>query len=133
METIDALLELHGLRGIMPEERPREVRDRAVDESALKKLFWDYGSEDPFLTNLYVGFVVGALARNQHALAMTQRGQRATVYAGGLAVHMSYNTRSHKWQIMLDRTIPANVKKRALAEEARLVRRRVAGVSEAEQ
>jgi hypothetical protein len=133
METIDALLELHGLRGLMPEERSREVRARAVDESALEALFWDYRARDPFLTSLYVGFVVGALARHQHILAMTKRGHRATVHAGDLAVQMSYNSHDHRWQIVLDKTIPETVKARARVEKARLVQQSLARVSGAGQ
>ena len=125
--TIDVLLEFHGMRGRMPEERPREARQKAVDENALKQFFLDFESEDPFLANLYVGFVVGALARHQHALVMTQKGNRVVVHAGDLPVAMTYH--KGKWLIILKKTIPQSIRRRAEAEKERLSRQSIAKAS----
>ncbi len=124
MATIDALLDLHGMRGRMPEERSDETRRKAVDETALKRLFLDFESEDPFLANLYVGFVVGVLARHQHMLVLTRRGNRATVHAGDLPVKMM--KKNDHWLIVLKKTIPDAIRKRAEAEQQRLKQQRIA-------
>jgi hypothetical protein len=124
METVKALLELHGLYGRMPDERTDADKKRGVDEQALKVLIADYDTEDPFITNLYVGFVVGALARHQHKLPMTRTGNRAVFHAGKVAVVMAF--RDGSWRIVLGPSIPEEIKRRARIEKRRVAEKSVA-------
>lgn len=117
MKTIEELLILHDLKGRMPEERTDLDRRRAVDEKALGRLFVDYDSEDPFLRSLYVGFLAGALARHQHALAITRTGDRAVAHAGPVQVVMV--NRQGRWLIALDKSIPGEIKTRAMEARER--------------
>jgi hypothetical protein len=116
--TVESLLKLHDVWRRQPEERSSAARRRPVDEDALKGLVYDYGKMDPFFANLYVGFVVGALARYQTRLGVTVRGDRAEVQAGALQVVMRRVDRS--WRVDLARTVPEQIKARARAEKRRL-------------
>lgn len=123
METVDKLLTLHGVQGKLPEDRSAEARRRAVDQAALETLFVDFDEHDPFLANLYVGFVVGVLSRHQQALIMTRKGHRAVLHAGKVGVVMTLVDR--QWRIDLGRTVPEVIKKRARAELERVGKARV--------
>ncbi len=118
LATVESLLKLHDVWRKQPEERSSESRQRSVDNDALKELVYELEKEDPFFANLYVGFVVGALARYQTRLGVTIRGDRAEVQAGALQVVMRRVDRS--WRVDLDRTIPEEIKARARAEKRRL-------------
>lgn len=116
--TVESLLKLHDVWRKQPEERTRESRQRPVDKGALRELVYELEKEDPFFANLYVGFVVGALARYQTRLGVIVRGDRAEVQAGALQVVMRRVDRS--WRVDLERTIPEPIKARARAEKRRM-------------
>jgi hypothetical protein len=126
-DTARELLSLHGLAGRQPEDRNEADRNKPVDHRALSALFTDYASTDPFLADLYVGFLVGALARNQSSLRAAEAGDRATVEAGKLAV--SLERRGGRWLISLASSIPDEIKRRALEEKVRYDAARAAGQS----
>jgi hypothetical protein len=123
LSTAKKLLELHELLGKNPTHRSEEAREREVDDAAMAQLFVDYKKFDPFLADLYVGFIVGALANNQKNMAVTQRrGGRATLSAGKLLVLFKLD--GQDWKIILDRTVPDEIKKRAADEKRQFLEAR---------
>ncbi|MDD5306239.1 MAG: hypothetical protein PHU25_02850 [Deltaproteobacteria bacterium] len=124
-DTARELLALHGLVGRQPEDRSEADRKRPVDRKALTALFSDYATTDPFLADLYVGFLVGALARNQGDLRVTVQGKRAVVQAGKLGVALELRERT--WLISLAASVPDGIKRRALEEKVRYENARAAG------
>lgn len=118
MDSVKQILRLHGLEGRSLETRSEAVRRAAVDREKLSRLFLDYTKEDPFLANLYVGFIAGALATNQHTLHVTERGPRAKVRAGNLSIFM--HLKDGEWRVSLAESIPDAVKARAKMEKLRV-------------
>jgi hypothetical protein len=113
------LLALHGLQGRQAEERTPAEKETPINPAALAALFTDLGQQDPFLDDLYVGFLVGLLARHQERLFVEhRRDETARVWAGGAAVVL--HRKKNKWQISLAESIPGEIKKRALKEKTRL-------------
>jgi len=115
--TARELLALHDVLGRAPEDRPDESKEREVDRQALTALIADPGGRDPFVTDLYVGFVVGALARYQDKLVATASAGRATVVAGRARIAMRLE--GARWKIVLEESVPDEIKERAAAEKRR--------------
>lgn len=115
--TARELLALHDLLGRRPEDRSDESKQREVDREALAVLVADGAGRDPFVTDLYVGFVVGALARYQDELVATAGGGRATVIAGRARIAMKLE--DGKWRVVLEESVPQEIKDRAAAEKQR--------------
>ncbi|MCU0663308.1 MAG: hypothetical protein MUC50_13405 [Myxococcota bacterium] len=118
-DTVRDLLELHGLWGRAPQERSLAEREKAVEKERLFPLFTDLAQEDPFLAHLYLGFVVGALARHQQHLVYTAEGSTVEVRAGD--VRISMHRGENRFRIALSESIPQIVRQRAEAEKERLV------------
>jgi hypothetical protein len=117
MHTVNQLLRLHDLLGRQPEERSPASRNKVVDPKALDALIFDFGDYDPFIRDLYVGFVTGALARSQGRLFVTKQGERAEVSSGRLRIKMA--RAGDLYQIILKESIPEEIKKRARLEKAK--------------
>ncbi|MCP4599707.1 MAG: hypothetical protein GY847_04070 [Proteobacteria bacterium] len=117
LATVRELLRLHDLLGKQPEDRSEETRNKEVERGALSPLFLDLDAQEPFLTNLYVGFVVGVLARNQGRLYISRRGHRVEVTAGNARIVLKLE--SDRFRIVLKESIPEAIKKRAAKEKAR--------------
>jgi hypothetical protein len=118
LDSVKQILRLHGLEGRSLGNRSEAARHAAVDREKLSLLFLDYTKEDPFLANLYVGFITGVLAGNQHVLQVTQRGSRAKVLAGNLSISM--HLKDGAWRVSLAESVPAAVKARAKMEKLRV-------------
>jgi hypothetical protein len=82
----ERLLAAHHLLGRQPEELTKEEKDTPVDQKVIEALVADLGAYDPFIRDLYVGFVVGALARHQGRWITSIDGDRATIAAGDVRV-----------------------------------------------
>jgi hypothetical protein len=117
LQTARDLLALHDVLGRQPEERPDRAKQEPVDRRALAALISDLDGRDPFVTDLYVGFVVGALARYQKKLVATASAGRATVVAGRARVAMRLE--GERWKVVLEESVPAEIKERAAAEKRR--------------
>jgi len=117
LETARDLLALHDVLGKRPDERPDEAKAQDVDRQALAALIDDLEGRDPFITDLYVGFVVGALARYQDKLVATANAGRATVVAGRARIAMKLE--GEGWKIVLEESVPAEIVERAAAEKRR--------------
>jgi hypothetical protein len=115
--TARELLALHDLLGRQPEDRSDEIKQGEVDRQTLAALVSDYHGRDPFVTDLYVGFVVGALARYQDTLVATAGSGRATVVAGRARIAMKLE--GSKWRVVLEESVPREIKDRAAAEQRR--------------
>ena len=118
LKTAKELLQLHGLLGVQPEQRSEELRKREVDPKALEDLVADLDGQEKFLTDLYIGFVLGALARNQDTLSVSVGSSRARIMAGNLKIW--FVMKNGRWKVSLSETVPNEVKKRALEEKAQL-------------
>jgi hypothetical protein len=123
--TVRQILALHGLEGRSPDNRPEAFRNAEVDPEALGRLFFDYHREDPFLANLYVGFIVGALAVNQHTLQVFEQGLKAEIRAGKVRVSMRFSDGA--WRVSLADSIPDGVKARAKMEKLKVAANTPAG------
>ncbi len=117
LATVRDLLRLHDLLGKQPEERSDKTRNTKVKRSALNPLFTDLEDPGPFLSDLYVGFVVGALARNQGRLFVSRQGGRAEVTAGKARIVLKLA--GNRFRIVLSESIPEDIKKRAAQEKIR--------------
>lgn len=117
LQSARELLALHDVLGRQPEDRPDEFKAQAIDRQALARLIADLGGRDPFVTDLYVGFVVGALARFQDKLVATAGAGRATVIAGRARIAMRLEGQT--WRIVLEESVPQEIKDRAAAEKRR--------------
>jgi hypothetical protein len=117
MITVHELLRLHDLLGKQPEERSQKTKTKEVPTASLKPLFVNLENSDPFLRQLYVGFVVGALARYQGRLFVSKHGNRAEVSAGKLKVAMKL--KDGRYKIDLEKTIPEVIRQRAKIEKTR--------------
>jgi hypothetical protein len=118
LDTANKILKLHGLLGKQPDERPDRVQKAAPDRGALKQLFLDYDKEDPFLADLYVGFVVGALSVNQRNLHVFQESRRAEVKAGNARISM--HLVGGVWRVSLSESIPVEIRARAKMEKLKV-------------
>lgn len=111
------LLALHDLLGRQPDERTAESQEQEIDRAALTRLVADLEHREPFISDLYVGFVVGALARFQDRLVATVIGSRATIVAGRARIVLQLD--NGKWKFVLEESVPAEIKERATAEKRR--------------
>lgn len=111
------LLVLHDMLGKQPEERTEQSRKKEVNREKLADLFTDMVGRDRFLTDLYVGFVAGAIARNQKRLSVRTNGDKAEIAAGKATIVM--RLADGRWRISLDESVPEEIKKLAAAEKAR--------------
>ncbi len=119
-QTVSALLRLHDVEGKLPEQRDKEARRTSADPRQLKLLIADYGERDSFVDDLYIGFVVGALARCQDQLTINHKGDRATVKAGNVTVVLQQD--NDRFRILLAESIPQAIKDRAAAEKIKFDR-----------
>ncbi len=117
LTTVRELLQLHDLVGKQPEERSVKTRKQEVDPKALSQLFYDFEADDPFLRELYIGFVIGVLARNQGRLFVSTHGNRAEIAAGKAKVLLKRD--QDRYRIVLKESIPKEIVKRAKQEQAR--------------
>jgi hypothetical protein len=113
-DTVRDLLELHGLWGKTPEDRDEAERRKPPDALRLAPLFTDIEKEDPFLANLYVGFLAGALARHQDHLVYAAEGDTVEVRAGDVRIVM--HRMGDRYRIALNKSIPRLIRQRAEAE-----------------
>ena len=111
----EKLLAVHHLLGRQPESLTQEEKDTPVDPKALDALVADRGAFDPFIGDLYVGFVVGALARHQGRWVTTLEGGAAVIQAGDVRVRLV--ERDGAWKIDLAVSVPDVIKKRAADEK----------------
>ncbi len=111
------LLALHGLVGRQPEERSEQEREQEIDPQALGRLIADLEEHDPFLADIYVGFVLGVLARHQTRLVVDRLGSRAVIIAGKARIVVVLDAGS--WKIVLGESVPDEIKRRALEEQRR--------------
>jgi hypothetical protein len=125
IDTVMTLLELHGLKGRLPQDRPRELVDQPIPRENLLPLFVDLEFLDPFIGDLYTGFVVGALSRHQDRLFETRSDDRATFGAGQAVIHLKRE--NGIWKILLEASIPEALKDQAQAEKARYENAKAAG------
>ncbi len=109
--TVEQILKLHGMHGRSAEQRPQDVRNSPIDREKLASLFIGYEKEDPFLADLYVGFVAGALAASQKNLEVFETGKKAEIKAGRLTVHMYL--KNGTWKVSLAETVPNEIKIKA--------------------
>lgn len=117
LKTARELLSLHDVLGKQPEDRPDQSKEQQVDPQALAAVIADLDGRDPFITDLYVGFVVGALSRYQDKLVATASAGRATVVAGRARIAMKLDDRT--WKIVLEESVPQEIVERAAAEKRR--------------
>ncbi|MDJ0762571.1 MAG: hypothetical protein QNJ97_06235 [Myxococcota bacterium] len=117
LATLRELMRLHDLEGRQPEDRPAATRKKQVDQKALAALFLDFERQDGFLADLYVGFIVGAVARHQAHLKVRTIGNRADVTAGNVRVRLRWS--GERWQIAIAESIPDEIKQRAAQLKAR--------------
>ncbi len=115
--TVRDLLRAHDLLGKQPEQRTEKSKEKEVDRRALGALIVDLSDQERFLADLYVGFVVGALARNQGRLFLSRKGARAEVSAGDAKIVLVLH--NGRWKIVLAESVPKEIKKRAAEEKAR--------------
>ena len=115
---VSEVLKLHDLEGKRPEARSDASRRKEVDRAALGRLFSDYEREDPFLADLYVGFIVGSLAANQQRLQVFEQGSRAEIRAGKTKI--SLRLEAGRWRASLKQSIPDAIKARAKMEKLRV-------------
>ena len=121
----EKLLALHGLLGRQPEELSRAERDAPVDRKAVAGLVADVGSCDEFISDLYVGFVVGALAKHQGRWTTAMDGAQAIVAAGDARI--LFVREDGAWKVSLAASVPDEIKKRAAEEKQRFEAAKAAG------
>jgi len=119
LEAVRGLLTLHGLAGRQPEERPEAQREAPVRREDLTRFVADLDARDPFLTDLYVGFVVGALARHQGRLFVERQGSRAVISAGDARLALAMTPAG--WKVVLEESVPDEIKRRAAEEHQRFL------------
>ncbi|MCK9462332.1 MAG: hypothetical protein M0R80_22125 [Proteobacteria bacterium] len=121
------LLALHGLLGRQPESFTEEERSAPVDRGAVAQLVSDLGAYDEFTGDLYVGFVVGALATQQGRWTTSMDGDRAVVAAG--QARIAFVRRGGAWKVELAASVPEPIRKRAAEEKLRYEAAKAAGKS----
>ncbi len=114
-DVAKTILELHDLLGRQPEDRSEASREKEIPPAELEKLIVDYSSHDRFISDIYVGFTVGVLSRNQTRLFPLKKGKRAELAAGKATVHLDLI--DGRWLINLGRTVPSQIKERAALEK----------------
>ena len=114
-DTVLKLLDLHNLAGKLPEERTKENAEAEVDRAKLAALIADLDEHDPFIADIYLGFVLGVLASHQARLFVTVEGYRAEIAAGRASVKMRLV--DGNWKIVLGESVPPEIKERALLEK----------------
>jgi hypothetical protein len=119
MDALLGLLDLHGVLGRQPEERPEAQRDAPVPRERLARFVADLDARDPFLTDLYLGFAVGALARHQGRLFVERQGSRAVISAGDARIALVLTPSG--WQVVLEESVPGEIKRRAAEEHRRFL------------
>lgn len=115
--AVQHLLAAHHLLGKQPHERTREEKKAKLDEQTLSLFFADSQDFEPFIADVYRGFVLGALTRHQNNLFIDTRGPKATVRAGDAAIVMRLE--KDRWKVVLKESIPSEIEKRAARERAR--------------
>jgi len=123
--TAERLLELHGLLGRQPEELTPEQKGATVDRAAVAGLVADLGAYDEFTGDLYVGFVVGALAEQQGRWTTAMDGARALIAAGNARI--LFVRRNGAWKVDLAASVPDVIKERAAEEKIRYEAAKAAG------
>lgn len=116
-ETAARLLAMHELVGKLPEQRSEKSRSEPVPQERLREVIADLDARDPFLSELYTGFVVGALARAQDELFVERRGAHAVLWAGRARIVMKRE--GDRWKVVLEKSVPEAVKRRAAEEKRR--------------
>jgi hypothetical protein len=114
-DTVLKLLDLHNLAGRQLEERTKESSGAEVDRAKLAALIVDLDEHDPFIADIYLGFVLGVLASNQARLFITVEGSGAKVAAGKAVVKMRLV--DGNWKIVLGESVPQVIKERAFLEK----------------
>ena len=115
--TVQHLLDLYNLKGKKPDDRTERQKKKDIDKADLDKLILDIDVEDKFITDIYIGFVLGSLAQNQERLFVTRQGKTAKIAAGRTKIIL--NLKNNVWKINLAASIPPEFKQRALAEKIR--------------
>jgi hypothetical protein len=113
----ERLLQLHGLLGRQPEELTQAEKDAPVDRKAVAGLVDDVGAYDEFISDLYVGFVVGALAKHQGRWTTAMDGAQAIIAAGGARI--LFVRKDGAWKVSLAASVPDEIRKRAAEEKRR--------------
>jgi len=113
--AVHKLLALHDLEGKTPRERTEESRDREVERGTLREFIADMDDHDPFIADIYLGFVLGVLSSNQSKLFVEREGARATVHAGRARVAMRLV--DGEWKIVLSESVPDEIKERSAVEK----------------
>jgi len=121
----ERLLALHGLLGRQPEDLTQEERDAPVDRAAIAALVDDVAAYDEFTGDLYVGFVVGALARQQGRWTTLVDGARAQIAAGSARVFLV--RAGGAWKVSLAASVPDEIKRKAAGEKLRYEAAKAAG------
>lgn len=114
-KAIITLLDLHDLAGKQPDQRSPDSRRKEVDRSKLEPLIADLDAHDPFIADVYLGFVLGVLAHNQSRLYVERAGSEATVFAGKATVSMRLV--DGRWKVVLGDSVPPEIKERAALEK----------------
>jgi hypothetical protein len=121
----ERLLALHGLLGRQPEALTQAEKDAPVDRKAVAGLVDDVGAFDQFTSDLYVGFVVGALAKHQGRWTTAMDGAQAIIAAGGARI--LFVRKDGAWRVSLAASVPDEIKKRAAEEKRRYEAAKAAG------
>jgi hypothetical protein len=124
-QVAEKLLALHGLLGKQPEQRSKAAKNSEVDRDELDKYFIDLEKYDKFTGDIYVGVIVGGLAREQGGLREKITGRKAVIKAGEGIIYFELTGKN--WKINLDKTIPDPIKERAKQEKQRYDAAREAG------
>ncbi len=114
-DTVLRILDLHDLAGKQLEDRSKESRDKEVNREKLSALIADLDQHDPFIADIYLGFVLGVLSSHQTRLFVTTEGTRAEVMAGKAVIGMRLVDGT--WRIVLGESVPAEIMERALPEK----------------
>jgi len=115
--TVQLLLDLYNLKGKKPDDRTEHQKKKDIDKAALAKLILDTDAEDEFITDIYIGFILGSLAQNQERLFVTRQGKTAKIAAGRTKVIL--NLKNNAWKINLAASVPPEFKQKAFAEKIR--------------
>jgi len=118
LHTLNKLLEHHDLLGKQPEERSERSKNNPVRRKDLEQLILDLDKFDDFLSNLYVGFIAGAVSRHQTRLYVSKIGNKAIVTAGSARIVLRLAEGAYR--ISLEESIPPEIAKRALSERAKI-------------
>lgn len=112
LDAVRRLLALYDLAAKGPAERGAAEKNKAVDRNEVLALVADAPAHDPFLVDLYTGFLAGVLSSSRNGLVVTRRGDTAEVAAGRLRVVLRLDGAT--WKIALAESVPDEIKARAL-------------------